>query len=958
MILARLYLENFKQFRSPLDLQPPEGAIGVVGPNGSGKTTLFEAILWAFFGAKAGGSRFSNDSIPWSGGSVAEKSLAEVTLDVGGASYTVSRSLHRGKATAQVRDESGGEITSGPNDVSNWVQGKLLEMDRVAFDATFFARQKELAFFAGVEGVKRQREVARILGIDQVEKAQKLLREDKNGLASEVRAMEQILSGTDFDLLEADLAERTKLHEALKQTLSERTTALGSRTESLEKARAEENRLEKLYRDHNRLATELGGATAARDRSLERVADLESRLRRLDEDEKRVAEIEPEIQGLAGVEAEIGKLEDARRREERLKSARKEFNRLRREAHDAAMKAADLLEELPASPELLPGWPGISEPGGDELAQARRAAKVLEQAEAAYERAAAQLEALKREKERHGELSALNARLENAAKHIEEVSAETERLDAQMKRLTGGVSLGERLTKLRTRRDELGGDSAQRKGRAGANESEAKKLAKAREMIESSDEYARCPTCQRGYSEDEHAEVIASIRRQEEELSRRAEEAREEGRRLDAEAKKALDEISATEKTRSEVQELASARTVATTRHQSYREKRDELAAEAEELHDELAGRETPTPQRMEEAERRTAHLRTLRDARPGLLGLLASNERSGAAAQEKHEEIEELSGGEPYDPERYASLTASRAQLQTLAGRLEALKSGLKLRPETEARLIEERASREESTAQVAKLESGIKELGFKESAYAEARRMAVEEEHLRDEAREGKTTAERALGEVESRMESLRKELERNAGQRRLADEKSVEVASLGSMDGLFTEFYRELTARVRPRLQREASELITTLTDGRYRQMEFDENYGVKLYDGVSDAYEISRFSGGETDIVSLAARVALSKMISGKSSGSSLGFIVLDEVFGALDASRRNNVLLALERLKRTFGQIFIISHVADVQESPLLDEMWFIEEDEEGCSSVRIEQGDPQIGRIEALGLQD
>jgi DNA repair protein SbcC/Rad50 len=129
------------------------------------------------------------------------------------------------------------------------------------------------------------------------------------------------------------------------------------------------------------------------------------------------------------------------------------------------------------------------------------------------------------------------------------------------------------------------------------------------------------------------------------------------------------------------------------------------------------------------------------------------------------------------------------------------------------------------------------------------------------------------------------------------------------------------------------------MKTLTDGRYEKMEFDENYGVRLYDGFSEAYEVSRFSGGEADIASLCARVALSKMISGKGAGA-LGFIVLDEVFGALDARRRRNVLLALDRLKRTFGQLFIISHVSDVQESALLDETWFVEEVEEGRSTVR------------------
>ena len=134
-------------------------------------------------------------------------------------------------------------------------------------------------------------------------------------------------------------------------------------------------------------------------------------------------------------------------------------------------------------------------------------------------------------------------------------------------------------------------------------------------------------------------------------------------------------------------------------------------------------------------------------------------------------------------------------------------------------------------------------------------------------------------------------------------------------------------------------EASDLVRELTDGRYERMEFDDNYRVKLLDRFDDSYSIERFSGGESDVASLCARVALSRIAASRG-GNTLGFLVLDEVFGSLDAGRRNNVLLALERLKRSFGQIFIISHVAEVQESALVDEVWMLEVDEESKSTVR------------------
>jgi exonuclease SbcC len=188
---------------------------------------------------------------------------------------------------------------------------------------------------------------------------------------------------------------------------------------------------------------------------------------------------------------------------------------------------------------------------------------------------------------------------------------------------------------------------------------------------------------------------------------------------------------------------------------------------------------------------------------------------------------------------------------------------------------------------------------------------------------------------------------ELKRLEADRKLANERAAGAARMDEMDKLFTEFFRGLTARVRPMLEVEASNLVRELTDGRYERMEFDENYRVKLLDRFDDSYAIERFSGGEADVASLSARIALSKIIAARGS-EALGFLVLDEVFGSLDAERRSNVLLALERLKRSFGQIFIISHVADVQESALLDELWMVEEDEDGKSTVRRVEQDPMV----------
>ena len=74
----------------------------------------------------------------------------------------------------------------------------------------------------------------------------------------------------------------------------------------------------------------------------------------------------------------------------------------------------------------------------------------------------------------------------------------------------------------------------------------------------------------------------------------------------------------------------------------------------------------------------------------------------------------------------------------------------------------------------------------------------------------------------------------------------------------------------------------------------------------------------FSGGERTIINFSIRLALSKMIS-KMNGVNLGFIVLDEVFGALDSFNRDKIRKVINYLSSDFCQIFNISHNENMED---------------------------------------
>jgi len=74
-----------------------------------------------------------------------------------------------------------------------------------------------------------------------------------------------------------------------------------------------------------------------------------------------------------------------------------------------------------------------------------------------------------------------------------------------------------------------------------------------------------------------------------------------------------------------------------------------------------------------------------------------------------------------------------------------------------------------------------------------------------------------------------------------------------------------------------------------------------------------------SGGEEDVLNLCVRLAISKMIAERA-GQPLSLLVLDEVFGSLDASRRDNVVQLLHGLKSRFEQIILITHVDAIHDA--------------------------------------
>jgi len=933
VILERLFIENYKQLREPIELFPPEGTIGIVGANGTGKSTLFESILWAFFGSRGGGPRFANESIPWSSGTTKDPTAVEVTLATDGGSFTVRRRLRSGSTSAEALDAADRTIVSGTADVTRWVEENLLGMDRTAFEATFYARQNELRFFAHDEGISRVRKISKLLGISSVETAQSFLREDRNTLRSEARLLEGRLAEADLDSLQIELENASKECERLETELEKVAEEYEAAEERLRSARKDRGALEGKYREHSRLMADLREAEADRRRAEDRREEAEKDLADLAAAEEELGRIKPQTARLLEVASELERLEEDRRRSEQRDRDRTEYLRAQRRISDIEGEISDDLEKL-GGDEVLPGFHALFDVDGpgllsETLVVLSRAAVELEKAEDHHEE-------LRRLAEDHNAYRGAAEAVREADESYRAAREEAAGLAEELENLSAGVDLEQAERELREEEEKLRELAALHRGRANADEREARNVDRAREAIDSGAE-EHCPTCHREFESGEQVEISDTLRRQAAAIRRRASRETEEAEKLAASADKTAEKLERVTSNLSRWRELREDRVRAEHHVATRLEALEKASSDLKELEARIEGTEAPTEADLEASSARCARLRELRDARPQVRSLATEHSKLAQRIAELAEALEELAGF-TYDADAHKEKREEKDRLERALGRVEELERRLTRRPEIEKALAaaREQGGKAETTAE--KLRREISALDFDEAVYeTSVERVTAAEERLSTlrDAREG-------LGgdwkDADHRIQRTRTELGRLDDDRKLANEKAAAASRMDEMDGLFTEFFRSLTARARPMLEVEASNLVRELTDGRYERMEFDDNYRVRLLDRFEDSYAIERFSGGEADVASLSARVALSRIVASRG-GNTLGFLVLDEVFGSLDAGRRNNVLLALERLKRSFGQIFIISHVAEVQESALVDEVWMLEEDEEGRSTV-------------------
>lgn len=299
------------------------------------------------------------------------------------------------------------------------------------------------------------------------------------------------------------------------------------------------------------------------------------------------------------------------------------------------------------------------------------------------------------------------------------------------------------------------------------------------------------------------------------------------------------------------------------------------------------------------------------------------------------------------YDAARHAQLREQTARLAPLNERAARLSAQIEREPSLRRerdRLLVERAR---ASDRVKALRTRRDETRFSEEDYLKVR---VEYEEAQAEARAAEVTLtsarhdEVAAREAQQHAERQRVEMDRAQERHRTLDrDKRLH----DELDRAYSDLRTDLNFQLRPELSEIASAFLSELTDARYSEIELDDHYNVVV---LEDGAPKPVISGGEEDVSNLVLRLAISQMIAERA-GQTFSLLVLDEIFGSLDETRRRNVVELLRRLQDRFEQVVLITHIEQVRDE--LDRVIMVEYDEQTGAS-RVRQVEPSAPAVDEM----
>lgn len=291
-----------------------------------------------------------------------------------------------------------------------------------------------------------------------------------------------------------------------------------------------------------------------------------------------------------------------------------------------------------------------------------------------------------------------------------------------------------------------------------------------------------------------------------------------------------------------------------------------------------------------------------------------------------------------PLEEEEIQALRDRRERLLAMRDELRKVEGAVARRADLERDLGRARTRRRSAERELAALDVKIGELGFDESVLVTAKGEVKAARGALDKVERAFRDNEVGVRLIDAEIAARERSLGDLEERRRGLEERRHRANLLGRLQETFRGFRVHMIGRLREDLMLHGSEWLARFTDGRYSVIDIDEDYNIRVVEG-REIHPIERYSGGEIDVIGLSLRMAISEILALRS-GAPIRLVVLDEVFGSQDMSRRRAILTALGRMTERFDQVLLISHVEDVKDH--LEHVITVEALDDGSSRVVME----------------
>jgi len=262
------------------------------------------------------------------------------------------------------------------------------------------------------------------------------------------------------------------------------------------------------------------------------------------------------------------------------------------------------------------------------------------------------------------------------------------------------------------------------------------------------------------------------------------------------------------------------------------------------------------------------------------------------------------------------------RQSLSALLERVNMLQKQLREEPELKKQLVQ-------AQLDISQVKTSLKEaiLPILPEGVEFSTELLGEASQMRDSLRDSVSRVKTQIEDAITRITELRQFLEENKGLEEQVDEQKRKVQLLEkdlavvkySVKGL-EQTSESLRNRVKPQVERYMGLILPVITSGRYKAVQLEEDYTVRVFDPEAGEFRPKEvFSGGTEDQLLLAMRLAFALALIPQAKGRNPEFLFLDEPLGSSDRIRREGILALMHKeLSENFKQIFLISHVGDLE----------------------------------------